>query len=68
MSTYPRSDADARYTLARLSELLPMAQQALLTLGVDTTIATSIGQEATALRQEIIAVREALPESRSVLG
>lgn len=68
MSPFPRNQADARYDLARLCELLPRVGQSLAALGIAPHTATAIGEASRALRQDIAAAREALPVSRSVLG
>jgi hypothetical protein len=56
----PRAEADARYDLSRLAELLPQVGQHLGTLGVDVTTANALQVAALQLRRDIADAREAL--------
>jgi hypothetical protein len=59
MMPVPRSEADARYDLSRLAELLPLVGQHLATLGIETTTANALQVTALQLRVDIARAREA---------
>lgn len=59
MSPWPRSEAAARYELARLAEVLPQVTPHLVKLGVDADEAGSLGARAMALHRDIMAARAA---------
>ena len=59
MMPLPRTDADARYDLSRLAELLPLVGQHLGTLGVDPLDANRLQVVAAQLRHDIAAIRDA---------
>lgn len=64
----PKAEADARYELARLAEILPQTARHLRTLGVQADDIAECEQLALALRARVAAAREAalLAQSRSI--
>ena len=59
MMPLPRTEADARYDLSRLSELLPLVGQHLECLGVSAFDADHLKMRAAQLRHDIAAIRDA---------
>lgn len=66
MMPLPRTEADARYDLSRLSELLPLVGQHLFTLGVDATTSDTLQATAAQLRTDIMRSREAALRQQAV--